>query len=109
MSYIFSALASLAVAVLAFILQSVIKDNRELKKNKDSENAERARALENGVICLLRAKLIEYHTKYMGLGCITTHGFDNWNMMYRAYKALGGNGMINHMNEEIDELPIETH
>jgi hypothetical protein len=26
--------------------------------------------------------------------------------MYKAYKALGGNGMIDHMEVEIQELPI---
>lgn len=108
MNYIFSALASLAVAILAFLLQSFIKENRELKKHKDEEEQNKEKAIENGVVCLLRVKMIEYHTKYIEAGAISSHGYENWMMMYAAYKQLGGNGMIEHMKDEIEELHIKV-
>ena len=107
MAYIFSCLASLAAAMLAFILQSVIKENRALKQKKETEEDEHRKALENGVQCLLRAKLIEYHTKYMEEGSISSHGYENWDMMYKSYTALHGNGMIEHMNDDIEKLHIK--
>ena len=109
MSYVLTGLVSLAVAILAFLLQSVIKENRELKHEKEEKLNEKQTALENGVVCLLRVKLIEYHAKYMKLGYITSHALQNWLLMYEAYKALGGNGMVDHMKCEIEELHIEQH
>lgn len=115
MQYISTILVSVAAAMLTFALQTVIKENRELKKEKDEkqkqreeENEKCEKAIENGVVCLLRVKLIEYHKKYMELGEISSHGYENWMLMYKAYKALGGNGMIDHMKEEIEELHIAT-
>lgn len=108
MGYIYSALASFAVAMLAFVLQSVIRENRELKREKDEEHANRENALENGVVCLLRVKLIEYHAKYTELEYISANGLQNWLLMHKAYKALGGNGMIDHMKEEVENLHIKN-
>lgn len=108
MEYVYSGMVSLAVAMLAFILQAVIRENKKLKREREEDNAQRETALENGVVCLLRVKLIEYHTKYMELGYISSHGLQNWLLMYDAYRSLGGNGMIMHMKEEIEKLHIEN-
>ena len=109
MEYIITIATSVASAMLVFILQAVVRENRDLKKRRDEEQSDKEKALENGVVCLLRVKLIEYHEKYMNLGYISSHGLENWLMMYKAYKALGGNGMIEHMKCEIEELHIENH
>lgn len=53
---------------------------------------------------LLKVHLIEYHDKYMAAGEIPSYAYQNFNEMYDAYKALGGNGMITKMREEIEEL-----
>lgn len=109
MVYVITILTSVASAMLVFVLQSVIKENHKLKKEKEEKQAEEEKSLKEGVLCLLRVKLIEYHTKYMTLGYITSHGLENWLLMYKAYKALGGNGMIDHMKAEIESLRIEEH
>lgn len=109
MAYIYSGVVSFAVAMLAFVLQSVIKENRKLKTEKEEKHTKREKALENGVVCLLRVKLIEHHAKYSERENITSNGLQNWLLMYDAYKALGGNGMIDHMKEEIEKLHIENH
>lgn len=105
-SIIYSGLVSVAVAMLTFILQSLMRENRRLKLERDKMEDERNKALENGVVCLLRVKLIEYHIKYMDEGKISTHGYENWDQMYKAYTALGGNGMITHMKDDIEELKM---
>lgn len=104
MAYILTIATSVASAMLVFLLQSQIKENRTLKQEKEQRDEVREKALENGVVCLLRVKLIEYHSKYMALGEISAHAYENWMLMYEAYKALGGNGMIDHMKCEIEEL-----
>lgn len=104
MGYIITILTSVASAMLVFLLQSQIKENKALKAEKEQTLAKHEKALENGVVCLLRVKLIEYHAKYTELEYITTHAYENWMLMFKAYKALGGNGMVEHMKDEVDEL-----
>ena len=107
MTYVYSSIGSFIVGVLVFMLTSTMKENRKLRQEKEKQEADRNNALENGVRCLLRAKLIEYHAKYTALGYISSHGLENGNLMYNAYKALGGNGLLDQMNEEIKHLPVK--
>lgn len=107
MVYIVSIATSVVSAMLVFILQATIRENRRLKREKEEKQIQEANALKDGVLCLLRTKMIEYHTKYTAMDCISSHAYANWCLMYQAYKALGGNGMIKHMNEEIEELHIK--
>ena len=106
MEIVISIATSLVSAVLVFLLQSSIKENRELKKEKEAKQSQRERALEEGVVCLLRKQLMDEHAHWMGLGYITSKALESGILMYKAYKSLGGNGMIDHMEEEIQALPI---
>lgn len=108
MAYIYSGIVSVAVAMLTFTLQSILKENRKLKKEKEEKLEAEENALKEGVLCLLRDGLIKAHEKYMGQESITLHGYENWKMMYNAYHNLGGNGMIDHMKEDIDELKMRS-
>ena len=60
-----------------------------------------------GTMLLLRVQLIEYHSKYTQLGDIPSYAYQNFCEMYEAYHALGGNGMVTKMKQEIDELHIK--
>lgn len=102
--YIFSGLVSLSVAILAYVIQSLIKENRRLR---DADRI-KEEALAEGVTCLLRVKLIEHHSKYTQADRVSSHGYENWFEMYHAYKGLGGNGMVEHMKEEMEELHIKN-
>ena len=104
---IFGTVLSFAFGMLAFTLQSVMKENAKLKKAKDEAESKEYTAIKEGLQCILRDCLIERHSKYSKRGTISAHGLQNWTLMYKAYKALGGNGLIDHMEEEISELPIE--
>lgn len=108
MEYLYSSLASLAVAILAFLLQQKIKQINQLKKEKEELKNQKDEAFKSGLIALLRVALIEAHEKYMGKERISTHGYQNWVLMYKAYTGLGGNGMIVAMNEDIEDLPIKN-
>lgn len=108
MNTIYSAVASIAVAILTYLLQSKIKEIKSLKQEKEEIERTKEKALEDGVLCLLRVKLIEYHEKYMSAGEISSHGFENWSLMYKAYHGLGGNGMVEHMKEDIEDLHIRV-
>ena len=73
-----------------------------LKKQKKDRAAN-----SKGTILLLRVQMIEYHTKYTKLGDIPSYAYQNFCEMYDAYHALGGNGMVTKMKQEIDELHIK--
>ncbi len=89
-------------AMLVYLLQQAHKENKKLKE----EQKKRASALENGVVCILRKHLMDEHELWTAKGHITSKALESGLLMYKAYKALGGNGMIDHMEEEIQNLPI---
>lgn len=93
-------------AMLAFMLQQKMKENAQLKKEQEAKKTQHEKAMEDGVVCILRKHLMDEHTTAMANGYITATALESGLLMYKAYKALGGNGMIDHMEEEIQELPI---
>lgn len=109
MEYIIPIMTSVASAMLVFVLQAVLRENHKLKCEREKKQEAEEAALKEGVLCLLRVKLIEYHAKYMESGFISSNAYQNWMLMYKAYKALGGNGLIDHMKEEIESLHIGNH
>lgn len=72
---------------------------KQQKKDRDANS--------KGTMLLLRVQLIEYHDKYVAVGEIPSYAYDNFNEMYEAYHALGGNGMITKMHEEIEKLHLK--
>lgn len=97
---------SVVSGMLLFVLQSVIKENKRMKREKEKKYCERESAIENGLVCILRKHLMDEHELWMSKGYITPKALESGLLMYKAYKTLGGNGMIDHMEEEIQELPI---
>lgn len=61
-----------------------------------------------GTMLLLRRALIADHEKYTKLGEIPNYAYTNYSEMYDAYHALGGNGMVTKMLEEINELQLKN-
>lgn len=89
--------------MLVYLLQQSHKENKTLKQSQQK----RATALEDGVVCILRKHLMDEHEVWMRKKYITPKALESGLLMYKAYKALGGNGMIDHMEEEIQQLPIK--
>ena len=106
MDYLITILISLVSGVLVFILQSVIRENRELKRKKYEETQERERALENGVRQLLSVRLEEIYDQYSDSESMPRRAYDRWMKLHKAYKGLHGNGTFNHMKIELDEKHI---
>lgn len=103
LSIIITTIFGFVSTVLAAVLVQSIKENKELK----AKQAERSSALENGVVCILRKHLMDEHEMWTAKGYITAKALESSLLMYKAYKGLGGNGMIDHMEEEIQQLPIK--
>lgn len=83
---------------LPVILGYIVWLLQQQKKGKDVNS--------KGTMLLLRVQLIEYHDKYMKLGEIPSYAYDNFVEMYNAYHALGGNGMVTKMYNEIQALHL---
>lgn len=106
MEYFITVLTTIVSGVLVFILQQVIRENRDLKRKKDEELEEEKKALENGVRQLLSVRLEEIYDQYADSDTIPRRAYDRWMKLHRAYKGLHGNGTFDHMKEEIEEKHI---
>lgn len=81
---------------LPILLGYIVWLLKQQKKSRDANS--------RGTMLLLRSQLIDYHSKYIKRGSIPSYAYENFIEMYDAYHALGGNGMVTHMKEEIEEL-----
>nr|DAF15621.1 MAG TPA: holin protein [Caudoviricetes sp.] len=88
------------IIVLPVFLGYIVWLLQQQKKDRDANS--------KGTMLLLRVQLIEYHDKYVKLGEIPSYAFDNFVEMYNAYHALGGNGMVTKMYNEIQELHLRS-
>lgn len=85
---------------LPILLGYIVWLLKQQKKDKDANS--------KGTMLLLRVQLIEYHDKYMKIGEIPSYAYDNFVEMYNAYHALGGNGMVTKMYNEIQEIHLKN-
>ncbi len=85
--------------VITAVMGYVVWLLKQQKKDRDANS--------RGTMLMLRAKLIEYHKEWTGRQYITKHGLENFIEMYEAYHELGGNGMVTHLLEEVEELQIK--
>ena len=85
---------------LPILLGYIVWLLKQQKKDKDANS--------KGTMLLLRVQLIEYHDKYMKIGEIPSYAYDNFVEMYNAYHALGGNGMVTKMYDEIQEIHLKN-
>lgn len=75
-----------------------------LLKNQKKDRS----ANSKGTMLLLRVQLINYHSEYMKKQEIPTYAYQNFCEMYDAYHALGGNGLVTKMYEDIKELHFKS-
>nr|DAL48187.1 MAG TPA_asm: holin protein [Caudoviricetes sp.] len=84
---------------LPILLGYIVWILQQQKKDRDANS--------RGTMLLLRVKLIEYHQEWTKRGYITKHGLQNYIEMYNAYHDLGGNGMVTHLKDEIEQMHIK--
>ena len=116
MEYVISIVCSVVSATLVFLLQSQIKENRRLAREKELElsNAEEERvkrdnALEEGVRQLLSVELEELYDKHSDKEKVLTKINSHCKKLHKAYKGLNGNGTFKHMDEEMEKKHIDNN
>ena len=85
--------------LLPVLLSYIVWLLQQQKKERDAHT--------RGTMLLLRVQLIAYHDRYVKEGAIPSYAYENFCEMYAAYHALGGNGMIEKMQKEIDALHLK--
>ena len=65
------------------------------------------KSLRDGTQALLRNEIIKEYDKYIERGYIPIYAMENVTSLYRAYHALGGNGTITKLMDELKELPTK--
>lgn len=63
------------------------------------------KAIKFGMQATLRNDIITQYNKYMNEKYIPIYALENVTAMYTQYHALGGNGTITHLYNELLELP----
>lgn len=96
-----------AITAGGTIIVALIEVRASKARKNEKEARKKSEAVEDGVLALLRDRIIERYNHYMEQGYIPIYGMDNVNKMYKAYHDLGGNGTITKLVEELDELPTE--
>lgn len=102
-----------ATAVCTFIVWAL--QQMRLEKSK-AESAARAAeqsasvgvtALTEGMVILLRQHLFTIHQEATSAGKMTYTQRANFQDVYSAYTALGGNGVATQLSEEVSRIPIK--
>ena len=88
--------------ISAFIISSFKK-----LKQKQEEQENKNKAIENGVQALLRNELIRRYREYESKGEMSILDKENIEHMFKEYENLGGNGTVKQMYDELLELPIK--
>ncbi len=66
----------------------------------------RQTAIELGVQALLRDRILTAYYHYLERDWITLHGLENVEAMYTQYHALGGNGTVTKLVEDLRKLEV---
>lgn len=95
--------AGAMMTYIVWLLQQQRSENRETKKATQEE----LNAIKNGVKLVLRRDIIAEHDKYVvGDMLMPPLIYDNLCEEYEAYKALGGNGMVRKLMEDLARANI---
>lgn len=62
--------------------------------------------ISNGTKCQLRSEMLRIYYHNIKTGQIRQYEYENFVMLYEAYKALKGNSFIDKIMEEIHDLDI---
>lgn len=87
--------------VLAALQCGILKFLADLLKERRSRNE----AFDIGVRSLLRTNIIAIYHKAERDGILPVYALENLDDMYHAYKALGGNGAITQLYNQIKSYP----
>lgn len=66
------------------------------------------RRVANGQKCQLRSEMLRIYYHNREQGRIRQYEYENFTLLYEAYKALGGNSFIDRIQQEVNRWEIVT-
>lgn len=110
---------ALMVAQTVLIAALVFIFNRKIGKRMDEQECatkttiDKQIALESGMRSVIRSNIIQSYDKAIDRGYIPPYERESILSAYHDYKVLQGNGMVDHLMDEMAELgstpPIKIH
>ena len=70
------------------------------------ENAEKVELVAEGVKCQLRNDMLQIYYRHADAKTIRQYEYENFIMLYEAYKCLGGNSFIDKIYNEVKTWKI---
>lgn len=99
-------IAGAMMGYIVWLLQDTRKENRKTTKATQEELT----AIKNGVKLVLRRDIISEHAKYVvDKNPMPPLIYDNLCEEYEAYKALGGNGMVKKLMDDLGKANVGGH
>jgi len=83
-------------------LPSILK----LHANEHKSISHLLEVLQRSNLSHAKSKLLEKYSKAKENGYISAYELDTWHLMYDSYREMGGNGFIETLKEQIDDIPI---
>ena len=93
------AVTTVVSSIVTAVVTGAIAHFKSRKRN--------TKALENGMLSLLRAEIIRQHDKYTERECCPIYAKDALEKAYNSYHSLGGNGTITKIYKDTMKLPEE--
>lgn len=87
--------------IVTGLTAGVTRINKKLKEERT-----RNQAIENGVRDILRMQILDTYERCKASGKISVSRKDAIDSAYKSYHALGGNGTITQVHNELMEMPI---
>lgn len=97
LEYIPQIVVTVCTSALTAVLASVWKKQKTILS--------RYQAVNDGIKNLLRIEIIRDCSHYLAKGSVPVYAMENILESYQAYHALGGNGTITKMVDELKKLP----
>lgn len=91
-------------SVLSGVLLYKFKAFRTAGEAEQIERARKHEALVDGVVAMLRDRLIDVMDYYLSLGWVPHHKAEAVNKMYLAYHRLGGNDIVTQTYRQFTAL-----
>lgn len=74
--------------------------------SKYKTSTAKAELVGEGVKCLLRSDMLQIYYRHKDTGEIRQYEYENFIMLYEAYKALGGNSFIDKIYREVQTWEV---
>lgn len=109
---IITSVGAIILSVVNIILSTVLNNKKLRKKQLDEQTCDifkRIKVLELASQAILRDRLYAEYNRLIDRGYATYDEKENFENMYKNYHSLGSNGVMDHIREEVTELPTKQH